>query len=121
MDTITVKSLSFHGKHGFYDEELIAGNEFEVDVCAKGSFKYSIKSDDLSATFNYELAESVARNVFAGPREKLIEKLCFNIGEQIFKKAGNVAELTVTVRKLNPPFKTPAAYAEISMEWKRSL
>lgn len=121
MDTINIKSLSFHGKHGFYDEERVAGNEFEVDVSAKGSFKQSIENDDLSVTFNYEMAESVARDVFAGPPEKLIEKLCFNIGEQIFKKAGNVAGLTVTVRKLNPPLKTPAAYAEISMEWKRSL
>lgn len=119
MDTITIKSLALQGKHGFYDEERAAGNEFEVDVSAKGYFKKSIEKDDLSATFNYELAEAVAREVFAGPSEKLIEKLCFKIGERLFKETGNVAELTVTVRKLNPPLQTQSAYAEITMQWKR--
>ncbi|MEX0905197.1 MAG: dihydroneopterin aldolase [Balneolaceae bacterium] len=119
MDIITVKSLTFHGKHGFYDEERVKGNQFEVDISAGGSFKASVAGDDLSATFNYELAEKIARDVITGPPEKLIEKLCFKIGEQIFHQAGNIEELNVTVRKLNPPFQTKAAYAEITMKWKR--
>lgn len=119
MDTITIKSLSFRGKHGYYDEERSAGNNFEVDVQVRGYFKKSIEDDNLSGTFNYELAESAAKEVFSGPSEKLIEKLCYKIGEILFRKAKNVEELKVTVRKLNPPLTVKTEYAEITMEWKR--
>ncbi len=119
MDTITLKSLKISGNHGYYDDERENGNDFEVDVSASGEFKKSIEKDDLSQSFNYELAEQVVVEVIKGPSEKLIEKLCFEIGEKLFAKAENVNEMSVTVRKLNPPLKTPTAYAEITMQWKR--
>lgn len=119
MDTITIKALKFSGKHGYYDEERAAETDFEVDVTAAGNFKKSIGQDNLNQTFNYELAEQVSGEVINGPSEKLIEKLCFEIGERLFKRAGNVDKLSVTVRKMAPPLNTPAAYAEITMQWKR--
>ncbi len=121
MDKITLKSLTFHGKHGYYEKERLEGNQFELDVTAEGNFRPSIKNDDLSGTFNYEIVETVAINVFEGASEKLIESLCEKIGSEIFKQCDNIATLSVSLRKLSPPIKTPAAYAEITMEWKRSL
>lgn len=119
LDQITLKGLKFYGKHGYYDEERKTGNNFELDVKASGYFKESIKNDDLTKTFNYELVEEVAREVFSGKSEKLIEKLCFLIGETLFEKSPEIKLLVVSVRKLNPPIKTESDYAEIMMEWKR--
>lgn len=119
MDKITIKSLRFHALHGYYDRERKKGNEFEVDVTAKGLFKNAIRNDDLDLTFNYEIVEEVVSEIMTGEKEKLLETLCFKIGEQLFDKVNQVKKLSVTVRKLNPPIKTPAAYAEITMKWKR--
>ncbi len=118
-DIITLKSLKFHGYHGYYDEERKEGNHFETDIIAKGDFKQSIRQDHLNKTFNYELAESTARKVFDGEPEKLIESLCFKIGENLFNASPAITELVVSVRKMNPPVNSPAEYAEITMTWNR--
>jgi len=118
-DIIRVKSLQFHGKHGHAEIERVRGNQFEVDIMAKGFFKESIENEELEKTFDYALAEKTAAKIIQGPSKKLIETLCYNIGEELFKLADTLIELNVTVRKLNPPFDTPAAYAEITMTWSR--
>lgn len=119
MDIITINSLKFTGLHGYYDREREEGNEFEIDVTAKGDFKSAIDNDDLSRTFNYEVVEDVAGKILSGQPEKLIETLCKKIGDQLFERSPHVKKLVVTVRKLNPPIKTQAAFAEITMKWKR--
>lgn len=119
MDKITIKSLKFKGLHGYYDRERVDGNEFEVDVTVKGDFRPAIQNDDLEQTFNYEIVEEVAGSILSGDSEKLLETLCVKIGDQLFERSPKVKKLTVTVRKLNPPIKTPAAHAEITMKWKR--
>lgn len=119
MDTITLKSLEFHGKHGYYDEERQEGNRFELDVIANGNFKSSVNDDNLDLTFNYEIVKKVAQNIINGPSEKLIETLCKRIGDQIFEQSPVVNQLTVSLRKLNPPIGVPAEYAEITMTWNR--
>ncbi|PKD42547.1 dihydroneopterin aldolase [Rhodohalobacter barkolensis] len=119
QDVITIKSIQFHGKHGHAEIERVKGNQFEVDVTAKGYFKNSIKNEELHKTFDYSLAEKTAAKVIHGPSKKLIETLCYEIGEELFSKTEFVTELNVTVRKLNPPIDTPAEYAQITMTWKR--
>jgi 7,8-dihydroneopterin aldolase/epimerase/oxygenase len=119
LDTITIKSLKFYGKHGYYGREREEGNHFELDVTAKGHFKDSIKKDDLDKTFDYEQVQKIAAGVFSGQSEKLIETLCHKIGERIFEQMPHLKKLNVSLRKMNPPIATPADYAEITMTWKR--
>lgn len=118
-DTITLKSLALHAKHGYYDEEREKGNRFEIDLTASGNFRRSSDGDDLTQTFDYEKAEQVVLDVMNGPPEKLIETLCQKIGNHLFSEFTMIKALSVTVRKLNPPIQTPAAYAEITMRWNR--
>ncbi|WP_158278696.1 dihydroneopterin aldolase [Rhodohalobacter mucosus] len=119
MDTITLKSLSYHAKHGFYEEERVHGNQFEVDLVAKGHFRKSAGGEELSKTFDYEQAEKAVRSIMNGRSEYLIETLCAEIGEALFNRYSIVETLQVSVRKLNPPLQTDALYAEITMEWTR--
>lgn len=119
LDTITLKSLEFHGTHGYYDEERREGNHFELDVTAKGDFKAAIENDNLDLTFNYEVVKEIAWNIFSGPSEKLIETLCRRIGDEIFARSPRVQVLIVSLRKMNPPIGVPAHYAEIMMTWTR--
>jgi 7,8-dihydroneopterin aldolase/epimerase/oxygenase len=119
LDTITLKSLSYHSGHGYYDRERTEGNQFEVDVTAMGDFRKAIVNDSLSDTFDYEKAEEIVNRIMNGKSEKLIEKLCSRIGDELFIKLPSATQLFVTVRKLNPPLKTKAEFAEITMQWKR--
>lgn len=120
MDRITLKSLSYHAKHGYDKQERQEGNQFEVDVIAYGSFKGAANQDnDLRQTFNYQKAEQIASSVMTGYSRKLIETLCRDIGNKIFDAFPIVTTLTVSVRKLSPPIKTQTAYAEITLTWSR--
>jgi dihydroneopterin aldolase len=119
LDKITLKALKFHAPHGYYDNERIDGNAFEVDVIAFGDFRKAVSDDDLELTFNYERVQKVAEEVMNGPSEKLIETLCYLIGEKLFKQSSSLSKLNVSVRKMNPPIKTAVEYAEITMKWKR--
>jgi len=119
LDKITIKSLKFRGNHGYYDHERETGNDFELDITASGHFKPSIQESDLNMTFDYERAQEIAAGIIHGPSVKLIETLCFNIGERIFEQFDYVKRLKVSLRKMSPPVKNPARYAEITMKWKR--
>ncbi len=118
-DRITIKSLKIHGKHGHHPEERENGNDFEIDIIASGYFRDSIKNDDLTKTFDYKVADKFVRDVINGPSEKLIETLCAKIGDRLFHKFTAIKALTVSLRKMSPPIETPAAYAEITMQWSR--
>lgn len=120
MDQITLKSLVFHAKHGHNEQERIDGNHFEVDIVAYGAFRHVADRDDgLHQTFDYAKAEEIARNVMLGSSRKLIETLCKEIGDRIFTEFTIARSLSVSVRKISPPIKTDAAYAEIALEWNR--
>lgn len=120
MDRITIKSLSFHAKHGHNEQERIDGNQFEIDIVAFGAFREVADQDDgLHQTFDYAKAEEIARSVMFGTSRKLIETLCKEIGDRIFSEFSIAQSLSVSVRKLSPPVQTDAAYAEITLEWNR--
>ncbi|CAN5154580.1 hypothetical protein BH23BAC3_BH23BAC3_09060 [soil metagenome] len=120
MDRITLKSLTFHARHGYGEQERREGNQFEVDIIAYGAFRGAADQDnDLRQTFNYQQAEQIASSVMAGDSRKLIETLCSDIGSKIFDAFPIVSNLTVSVRKLSPPIKTQTAYAEITLTWSR--
>jgi dihydroneopterin aldolase len=119
LDTITIKGLQFFGKHGFYESERKKGNRFELDIIARGEFREAAENDDLEKTFNYESAEQIAGEVFAGESRKLIETLCSEIGDKLFDAHPFIRSLEVVLRKIKPPIKTPVEYAEIRMTWQR--
>jgi len=120
LDRITIKSLSFHAKHGHNKQERIDGNRFEVDITAYGSFRHvASHDDDLQETFDYAKAERITKDVMFGDSRKLIETLCKEIGDRIFDAFSIAQSLSVSVRKLSPPIETDAAYAEITLEWNR--
>ncbi|MEX2368641.1 MAG: dihydroneopterin aldolase [Balneolaceae bacterium] len=119
MDVMTLKSLQLNGNHGFYESERKEGNRFELDIILKGNFRQAGETDDLKHTVNYESVEEVVLRIMNGPPQKLIESLCREMGDALFNQFTEVSVLELAFRKLNPPIQTPAAYAEIRMQWQR--
>ena len=119
MDKLTIKSLQYKARHGYYEEERKTGNQFEVDLVFSLDLKPAGRKDYLSKTVNYEEAETIVREVMESPPLKLIETLAFRIGDALFDRFPGVRELQVRVRKLNPPLKTSANYSEVMISWQR--
>lgn len=120
MGTITLKSLSYHGLHGYYEEERREGNRFEVDLHFELPLNRAGSSDELQKTVDYQEAEEIVRDIIEGESVKLIETLARRIGDTLFDTFGQVRELEVVVRKLHPPIETKCEYAQVRLTWKRS-
>ncbi len=118
MDELTLKGMSFHARHGVFDEEKVQGNPFEVDLIFGLSLKEAAQSDELKQTLDYATARNLVARVMDGPPVNLIETLAYQIGELVFSRL-NPKELTVRVRKLNPPMEGNTQYSEVSMKWPR--
>ncbi len=119
MDILTIKGLKYHARHGLYEEEKQKGNQFEVDLIISANLQMSAHSDDIRETINYEDIDSAITRVFEAEPVNLIETLCKRIGDAITDEVPGIRELTVKLRKINPPIKTPLDYAEVSMSWQK--
>lgn len=119
METLTLKSLQFHGKHGYYEKEREEGNEFEVDLIFRANLRKAGDSDELEDTIDYQQVLKIVESIMNGPSLRLIESLAKRIGDRLFDHFHNARELEVAVRKLNPPLNTETAYSEIRMQWQR--
>tara|TARA_R110002096_G_scaffold303080_11_gene498104 strand:- start:9567 stop:9923 length:357 start_codon:yes stop_codon:yes gene_type:complete len=118
MDTLTLKSMSFHALHGYFEEEKEIGNDFEVDLEFALSLLEAAENDDLTKTIDYSKAREIVTEVMNGPSLHLIETLCFKIGEELFSSF-SPQNLQVKVRKLNPPMDGETLYSEVCMQWPR--
>lgn len=119
MGTITLKSIRFHAKHGVFAQEKVDGNEFEVDVTANVDITQAARTDDLNQTFDYGRAVQIVREVMHGESVDLLETLVHRIGASLMAAFPAVRELTVAVRKLNPPIDGQAAYSEVRDTWRK--
>jgi len=118
MGTVTIKSMRFQAKHGVLPHEKRDGNTFEVDVIAEIDIVLAGESDDLAKTFDYSRAHAIAEQVMDGASVDLIETLALRIGGGILAESIGITELTVAVRKLNPPIGRDAAYSEVRHTWR---
>lgn len=116
MDRLTIHGLQYHGKHGWYDQEKIDGNRFEVDLEVHGVFRGVTQLDQVA---DYEAMDQEIRSIMEGQSIDLIETICEQIGERLRSMMPPGSKtLSVRVRKVPPPIETPSAYAEIQMSWE---
>ena len=119
MDTLVLKGLKYRGLHGYYEQERVDGNDFEIDLVFQFNMQQSAGSDDLSHTLDYQQVQEIVDSVMNGPSIKLIERIAFLIGEEIFNSFNGLQGVTVKLRKMNPPISRPAECAEVTMSWPR--
>lgn len=119
MDTITLKSLYFHAKHGYHEIERIEGNKFEVDIIFELHLKAPGETDDLSQTIDYSIVYNTVERIMHGPSVKLLETLAGKIGDKLFYDFPQASSLKVSIRKLNPPLGGLCAYSEITRSWQK--
>ncbi len=84
-----------------YQEEMRVGNEFEVDLSIGcKSPKKMITS--LEQTINYVEVYRIVQEVFS-ERKLLLETCAMEIAEKLQANFPEIEQLTICIRKLNPP------------------
>lgn len=101
-DRITLSGLRVRGRHGVFDFERAAGQDFVVDAVLEVDTAAAAASDDVTDTVHYgELAEALAA-VVAGEPVNLIETLADRLA-RVCLADPRVAAATVTVHKPQAP------------------
>lgn len=108
--------LELVAKHGYYDEERQAGNQFRFDVCVSTPTNRAAKTDDLDDTVDYATIAALIKQAADGPSAKLVETLAERVADSLLGQFASAAEVRVRVAKLNPPFTEGAAEAGVEIE-----
>ena len=61
MIKVALNGIRLLAQHGFYDEEALLGNEFEIDVVVNIDMTEE-SSDDLKDTLNYESLYQIVKS-----------------------------------------------------------
>ncbi|MFC6099557.1 dihydroneopterin aldolase [Olivibacter domesticus] len=114
---IALSNVRFFAHHGYYPEEQILGNEFLLNIECYVAY-IGGKEDLLENTANYETLYQLAKQQMQQPK-KLLETVVENILHAIKDKFPQLSEITVNIRKSNPPFGGDTATAEVSLTWEK--
>lgn len=114
---IALSNVRFFAHHGYYSEEQVLGNEFLLNIECYVAYVGG-KEDLLENTANYETLYQLAEQQMQQPK-KLLETVVENILHAIKAKFPQLSEITVNIRKNNPPFGGDTATAEVSLTWEK--
>ncbi|MBN8838161.1 MAG: dihydroneopterin aldolase [Sphingobacteriia bacterium] len=100
MLIIRLHHLQFKAYHGLYEQEKINGNDFEVNAEIYHHPVSTIKN--IQETINYELVYRLIEERMQIPTP-LLETIVMEIAGQILHKFELAEEVTVSIKKINPP------------------
>ena len=111
-DAITLTGLRVFGRHGVYDEERRAGQDFVIDVTLHLDTRAAAASDDVADTVHYgEMAEQIAA-IVAGEPVNLLETLAARIADHLLT-IDLIDGVRVTVHKPDAPI--PLSFADVAV------
>src|SRR5690606_31065671 len=116
---IDLEDLRFYSYHGFYTDEQVLGNEYEVTIRTATSYSFFAKEeggDPFENRVNYEQLYAIAKNSMNMPR-KLLETVAEEMLDSIRQKFPALDSIEVSICKINPPFGGDSARARVSINW----
>ncbi len=99
---IFLRGLRFHASHGVLPQERLAGNDYVVDLRLRVDVAAAMQSDDVADTVNYAEVYRLVRQIMGEPRN-LLEHVAARIAQAVLDRWAEVAEVTVSLTKCNPP------------------
>lgn len=99
---VFLNNVRFHAFHGVLPQEQVVGNDYLVSLKLQYDFSEAMRSDELSGTLNYaQVYEVVAEEMAKSSR--LLEHVAGRIAKRLFAEFPAIAQLKLSVTKLNPP------------------
>ena len=117
-DVITLSGLRVHGRHGVFDHEREAGQDFIVDVALDVPIAEAAATDDLERTVDYGALADTLADIVSGEPCNLIETLAERLAAAC-PEDERVRRATVTVHKPQAPIAHQFADGSVTVERAR--
>ena len=116
-DRIVLRNIQVEGRHGYYDDELVAPQPFEVDVELVLNLQPAGVDDDLEKSVDYGRVFEIVTQVVESSSFRLLEAIAEAISHEILREFA-VTEVGIRVRK--PKVRLPGRldYAGVEI-WRR--
>ena len=106
--------MKFFAYHGVAPEEKSLGQTFEVDIEVSTSLKVAATSDDLTASIDYSVLFTIAKEEMLQHKYDLIETVAQKISSRVLALNGAKAT-TIRIRKPNAPIDGIFDHVEIQI------
>ncbi|RZK48588.1 MAG: dihydroneopterin aldolase [Pedobacter sp.] len=114
LQTVALKSVKCYAYHGFYPEENIIGQYYDVDVMVK--FRPHSDSSELNNSVNYEILNQIILREM-NTSQKLLETVVQNILQEILLKFPSLLFIQVGIHKINPPMPGQVGESFVSLTY----
>ena len=110
--------MRLHGRHGYFDHELLAPQPFEVDVELVLNLQPAGVDDDLELSIDYGKVYEVVRQIVESTSFRLLEALAEAISHELMADFA-IDEVCVRVRKPEVRLSGPLDYAGVEIRRQR--
>ena len=117
---VRLTNIVFYAHHGVLKEEHTVGAKYEVDAELSFDFTDAAQHDDISKTVDYGAVYRKIREALTLKKYFLIEAVAFKIANDLMKDFIVLDEVSIKVRKRNPPVDGICDYAEADYSITRS-
>ena len=102
-DTIFIKGLVIHARHGVMDHETEVGQRFVIDLELYSDLSEPSRTDHLSDTVSYANVVTTAVAAFKNVNYKLLERAAGAVADAILAAFPRIRAVKVTVHKPHAP------------------
>ena len=117
-DTIFIKGLVIHARHGVMDHETAVGQRFVIDLELYSDLTEPSRSDHLSDTVSYANVVTTAVAAFKNTNYKLLERAAGAVADAILAAFPRIRSVKVTVHKPHAPI--AAIFEDVGVVLTRS-
>ena len=102
-DTIFIRGILIHARHGVMDHESEVGQRFVIDLELSTDLSESSRTDRLKDTVSYSSVVETATKAFAGQSYYLLERAAGAVADAVLSTFPRVSAIRVTVHKPHAP------------------
>ena len=117
-DTIFIKGLVIHARHGVMDHETEVGQRFVIDLELYSDLTEPSRTDHLSDTVSYANVVTTAVAAFKDTNYKLLERAAGAVADAILAAFPRIRAVKVTVHKPHAPI--AAIFEDVGVVLTRS-
>ena len=102
-DTIFIRGVVIHARHGVMEHETEVGQRFVIDLELFADLSESARTDRLSDTVSYSNVVAIATAAFKNTNYKLLERAAGAVADAVLDEFPRVDTIKVTVHKPHAP------------------
>jgi dihydroneopterin aldolase len=117
-DTIFIRGIIIHARHGVLEHEAEVGQRFVIDLELSTDLSEPSRTDRLKDTISYSDVVSTATKAFAGRTYYLLERAAGAVADAVLVAYPRVSSIKVTVHKPHAPI--AAIFDDVGVTLTRS-